>query len=61
MDGHPSDVFPRQHDLARVGLHEPGHHAEHRALAAARWPQEGEELARRGVEGHLVHGDDGAE
>jgi hypothetical protein len=61
MDGHRRDVLPRQHDLAGVGLHEPGHHAEHRALAAARRPQEGQELAGRGVEGHLVDGEDGAE
>ncbi len=45
VDGHPRDVLPRQHDLPRVGRDEPGHDAEHRALATARRSQEGEKLA----------------
>ena len=61
MDGHPRDVLPGEDDLAAVGLDEPGDHAEQRALAAARGPEEGEELAGGGVEGHLVDRDDGAE
>ena len=61
MDGHSRDVLPREDDLSTIGLDEPGHHAEKRALATARGPQEGEKLAGRGIEGHLVDRDDGAE
>ena len=61
MHGHPRDVLAREDDLPAVGLDEAGHHAEERALAAARGPEEGEELAGRGVERDVVDRDHGAE
>ena len=61
MDRHPGDVLAREDDLSVVGLDEARHHAQQRALAAPRGPQEREELARRGVERHAVDRDHRAE
>src|SRR5205823_3193699 len=53
--GHVSAI---QQDLAGRGLLEPGDEAERRRLAAARGPQEREELAARDIDVDPVDGDD---
>ena len=45
-------------DLTRVGLDEPGNHAEGGGLAAPARPEQGDELAGAHVEGDRVDRDD---
>ena len=48
-------------DRAFVGFVEPGDHAKQRGLAAARGPEQSEELARLDAHADVVHGGEIAE
>jgi hypothetical protein len=53
----PGDVLAGDDDLAGARLLEAGDHTQHRRLAAARWPEEGDEFARLDVEVEILdHG-----
>src|SRR5258708_39877297 len=50
------EVAAADEDLAGAGRLQPGDHAQGRGLAAARRPQQGEELAILDLEVEVVHG-----
>ena len=50
-------VLPVDHDVAFRRHFEAGKHAQQRRLAAARGPEQGEELSRHDVEADIVHPD----
>jgi hypothetical protein len=43
-------------DFSAVGLLKPGEHVEERRLAAARWPDDGDEFTLTDRERHVLHG-----
>ena len=54
-------VLAAEQDAARRRQLEPGDHAQRRRLAAARRPEQAEELAVANGEGRVLHGDEIAE
>ena len=60
LAGDAGEVLAADLDATRRGLVEPGQDAQRRGLAAARRAEQGDELARREVEGEAVERLDGA-
>ena len=54
--GHGYDVSPRELDLAGSRVFEPGKHAHHRRLAAARWAEQSKEFPLVNIERQIVDG-----